>query len=115
VYEQEFDLKKRIVLLQELDSIVSQEHPYILDWSAPYTRIVFWNKFGHPKGVITRIGDYRDPPGLWWFDDKKSNELEAAVKDPSKTLPVEAAEDKYWLEFERVEEKEGVLGEKSKS
>jgi hypothetical protein len=30
-------------------------------------------------------------------------------------LPVEAAEDKYWLEFERVEEKEGVLGEKSKS
>ena len=45
---------------QELDGIVTADHHYLLEWSAPYQRMVYWNKFGQPQGVITRIGDYRD-------------------------------------------------------
>ena len=57
-------MKKRAELLKELDGIVPSQHHYLLEWSAPYQRMVFWNKFGMPRGVITRIGDYRDPKPL---------------------------------------------------
>lgn len=112
-YEGEFDLAKRVALLQELDGIVMGEYPYLLQWSAPFTRMVYWNKFGQPKGIITRIGDYRDPVSLWWIDPAKESALAEAMRDPSKKLDVGPAEDKYWLEFERVENKEGATVETS--
>src|SRR5262245_6600424 len=58
LYEREFDLQKRAALLQELDGIVTSNHNYILEWTAPFERMVYRNKFGQPKGIITRIGDY---------------------------------------------------------
>lgn len=105
LYDKEFDVKKRAELLRELDGIVSAAHHYLLEWYGPFQRMVYWNKFGQPKGVITRIGDYRDPVGLWWIDPQKRQALEAAMRDPSKKLPVGASDDKYWLEFDKVEEK----------
>ena len=104
LYDKELDVKKRAELLRELDGIVAAQHHYLLEWSAPYERMVYWNKFGQPKGTITRIGDYRDPPGLWWFDPQKNQELEQALRDPSRKLAVGAPDDKYWLEFAKIEE-----------
>jgi microcin C transport system substrate-binding protein len=104
LYDRELDVKKRAELLKELDGIVSAQHHYLLEWAAPYERMVYWNKFGQPKGLITRIGDYRDPPGLWWIDPEKNRRLEDALRDPSKKLEVGAADDKYWLEFAKIEE-----------
>ena len=103
-YDRELDVKKRAKILQELDGIVTSSHNYLLEWSAPYTRMVWWNKFGVPPGVITRIGDYRDPPSLWWFDPEKNRRVEEAMRDPSKKLEVGAADDKYWLAFANVDE-----------
>lgn len=110
-YESEFDLKTRITLLRELDGIVMSQHPYMLQWSAPFSRVIYWNKFGQPKGLITRIGDQRDSVSLWWVDPAKEAALADAMRDPSKNLEVGASEDKYWLEFERVEDKEGATVE----
>jgi microcin C transport system substrate-binding protein len=106
LYEAEFDLSKRVALLQELDGIVAASHNYLLEWTAPFERFVYWNKFGQPKGVITRVGDYRDPPGLWWVDPQKEQQLAEAMRDPSKKLEVGASEDRYWLDFERVEQQQ---------
>jgi microcin C transport system substrate-binding protein len=103
LYDKELDVKKRAVLLRELDGIVTSQHHYSLEWSAPYQRMVFWNKFGMPEGVLTRLGDYREPPGLWWFDPEKNRQLEAAMRDPSQKLPVGASDNKYWLSFANVE------------
>jgi microcin C transport system substrate-binding protein len=103
LYDQELDVKKRAALLKELDGIVTSQHHYLLEWSAPYTRMVFWNKFGMPESVLTRLGDYREPPGLWWFDPEKSRQLEAAMRDPSQKLSAGAADNKYWLSFANVE------------
>jgi microcin C transport system substrate-binding protein len=114
-YETEFDLAKRAMLLQELDGIVMSEHPYLLEWMAPFQRFVYWNKFGQPKGLISRIGDSRDPVGLWWLDPQKNYDLETARRDPSKQLPVGESEDKYWLTFDRLEEKAGGMAETGKS
>jgi hypothetical protein len=91
-------------LLRELDGIVAQQHHYILEWSAPYQRVVYWNKFGMPPGVFTRIGDYRDATGLWWFDPEKNRQLDQAMRDPSRKLEVGAPDNKYWLDFANVEE-----------
>ena len=106
VYETEFDLAKRVTLLQELDALVMSSHNFLLQWTAPYERMVYWNKFGQPKGTITRIGDYRDPPSVWWFDPEKNQQLEAALRDPSKKLAVGPSDDRYWLDFARTEERQ---------
>jgi hypothetical protein len=66
--------------------------------------VLYWNRFGQPKGIITRIGDYRDALSLWWIDPEKNAALDQALKDPSKKLAVGQTEDKYWLEFAKVEE-----------
>ena len=75
------------------------EHHWIFEWTAPFERLVFANKFGYPQGILTRVGDYRDVPSLWWIDPEKAQKLEAAMKDPSINLGEGPADDKYWLEF----------------
>ncbi len=105
-YDLEFDVRKRAELLKELDGIVMNQHQYILEWFAPYSRVVYWNKFGHPKGYITRIQDSRDVMSMWWIDPALDTELRAALADPSKKMTVGPSEDKYWLEFDRLEEQQ---------
>jgi hypothetical protein len=61
------------------------------------------NKFGYPQGVLSRIGDYRDVPTLWWLDPDKSQKYEAAMKDPSMSLGEGPSDDKYWLEYAKRE------------
>jgi microcin C transport system substrate-binding protein len=103
-YDRELDVKKRAAILREIDGLVTAQHHWLLEWSAPYQRVVFWNKFGMPEGVFTRIGDYRQAPSLWWFDSEKNRALEEAMKNPSKKLPVGESDNKYWLKFANVEE-----------
>jgi hypothetical protein len=57
-----------------------------------------------PEGVFTRIGDYRQATSLWWIDPEKTRQLEEAMRDPSKKLPVGETDNKYWLKFANVEE-----------
>ncbi len=52
--------QKRAAIIQEIDGILANSYQYILGWDAPFERIAYWNKFGHPEGYLTRIGDYRD-------------------------------------------------------
>jgi microcin C transport system substrate-binding protein len=99
LYEKEFDLANRVKLLREFDGIFNAEHHWVWQWTAPYERLVFWNKFGFPQGVITRIGDYRDVPTLWWSDPEKLDRLNAAMKDTSINLGEGPADDRYWVEY----------------
>ncbi len=105
-YEREFEVSRRATLLRELDGIVTDVHPFILEWYAPFERIVYWNKFGQPDGLITRIGDYRDPLSLWWFDPARDQQLQVARDDDSIQLEAGESDDRYWLEFARVEEQQ---------
>ena len=102
-YKKEFDFNARVKLLRELDGIVMGEHHWILEWTAPYQRIVFWNKFGYPKGIVSRTGDYRDMPSLWWIDPDKAQKLDQAQRDQSTQLGEGASDDKYWLEYSQRE------------
>jgi microcin C transport system substrate-binding protein len=103
IYEREFDINNRVKLMQEFDGLFTNEHQFILQWAAPFQRLVFWNKFGYPQGVLTRVGDYRDAPTLWWFDPEKARRTEAATRDTSINLGEGPADDKYWIEYAKRE------------
>jgi microcin C transport system substrate-binding protein len=98
-YDKEYDQQKRAAIIQEIDGILANSYHYILGWDAPFQRIAYWNKFGHPEGYITRIGDYRDIASLWWVDPQKEAELRRAMGDDSVKLPVGETEVRYWTEY----------------
>ncbi|MCJ8347152.1 hypothetical protein MJH12_16545, partial [bacterium] len=80
-YNKEFDFNKRVKLLKELDVILANEYLIAFDWYAPAARLVFWNKFGMPDTIISKTGDYRDAPSMWWYDKDKHAALDAAMKN----------------------------------
>jgi microcin C transport system substrate-binding protein len=107
-YDTMFNVEDRIRVIREIDGLVANEYQYVLLWQGPYTRLLYWNKFGTPQGYLSRTGDaFGEPIGqqglgqLWWFDKDKQAKLEQALKDPSAKLEVGEVEDKYWVEFEK--------------
>jgi microcin C transport system substrate-binding protein len=105
-YQLAYDLKDRIKILQEIDERYSNAHQWILEWYAPYERLVFWNRYGTPVGYLSRTGDWRDMFKMWWLDPEKSKKLDDALKDTSIKLGEGPADNKYWLDFAKAEEKE---------
>ena len=104
-YNAEYSIPERKKLLQEIDKISTDSHDWIFEWYAPYERIAYWNRFGMPKGEFTRIGDYMDMFSLWWIDPAKAAKLEQARRDPSINLGQGEVEDKYWLDFDKTEDR----------
>jgi microcin C transport system substrate-binding protein len=105
-YGQSFDLKERIELIKELDGIMTNQYHYILQWYGPSQRMIYWNKFGHPPGYLSRIGEITSDiyfgPGveqLWWIDRQQSQKLQQAMADPSIKLDAGETENRYWQEY----------------
>jgi len=114
-YDKEFDHKKRVDIIREVDNIVAKAHEYVLFWGTPYNRIAYWNKFGMPEGEFTRFGDYHDIPGLWWVDADKDAALKRAMGDNNAKLPVGQTEDHFWAAYIKAHpasESEGFAGKK---
>jgi microcin C transport system substrate-binding protein len=99
LYDKEFDQQKRAALIREIDGILAKEHHYILTWEEPFQRLAFWNKFGQPETVLTRIGDYREPPTIWWIDPQKQQQLNRALTDPSVKFDAGPVDRRYWLDY----------------
>jgi len=99
LYDKEFDSQKRAALIRELDGILANEHHYVLTWEEPFQRVAFWNRFGHPESYLTRLGDYREPPTLWWIDPQKEQQLKRAMADPSIKFETGAPDKHYWTDY----------------
>ena len=96
-YDREFNPERRAAIIREIDGILTNEHHYVLGWYGPYTRIAYWNKFGHPEGYLTRVGEYYEViPSLWWIDPERERQLIGAMGDASVKLPVGDTEVRYW-------------------
>jgi microcin C transport system substrate-binding protein len=104
-YQKTFEFSERARLLRELDGILTRDHHWLFEWTAPYERVVFWHKFGYPQGYLTRVGSFRDIVSLWWIDPERNRRLDEAIKDSSVQLGEGPSDDKYWLEFDRLESK----------
>jgi microcin C transport system substrate-binding protein len=102
-YDKMFNIEDRIPAVREIDGILANAYQYILLWDAPYTRVIYWNKFGTPPGYLTRTGDYYGIYQLWWIDPEKDARLQAALRSSSVKLEVGPTEDRYWLEYGKKE------------
>jgi microcin C transport system substrate-binding protein len=103
-YKVEFDQKKRIALMQQLDGILFDAHPYALSWFAPYYRIVWWDKFGYPPEYGDRyVGSLNNVIRYWWFDDARWRKTQASKARNLPNYPdspdhqAEPIDQKWWL------------------
>jgi microcin C transport system substrate-binding protein len=64
-------------------------------WYGPYSRLLYWKKFGMPETVLSRTGDYRSLIRLWWYDPDNHQELIDAVK-ANQPLPLEPVDINPW-------------------
>lgn len=76
----EFDHAKRVGYLREIDKLLVDEHQYALAWHGPYTRVAYWNKFGHPDFYLGKISDWRYIINYWWISPEKLAALAEAKK-----------------------------------
>lgn len=98
-YDTEYDVKKRIDLIREIDGILYREQPYVLGWYLAPIRLLYSNKFEMPPWGVGPLTDTSDEHFLWWIDPEKEKQVEAARRDPSKTLPLLPVENRYWQEW----------------
>jgi microcin C transport system substrate-binding protein len=96
-YDKMFDVNERVRAIREIDGIVANAYHTALLWGAGYTRILYWNKFGFPKGYFPRTGG--SPAYYWWYEPEREAALNGALKDTSVKLDLGETDDKYWIEF----------------
>jgi microcin C transport system substrate-binding protein len=103
-YDVEFEPQKRQALLRELDSLLTGQHHYIMEWYAPAARLAFWNRFGMPQGTLSRVGDDLGSlapgiPQIWWVDPEKAAKVEQGKRDKSMKFEMPPVEDRYWQSY----------------
>ena len=106
-YNLEFDLRKRVKLIRELDLILTSEYISALNWYSGNIRILYWNKFGMPEFVLTGIPfdghigtvtDYSTIIAYWWYDEEADKSLKNAI-EKDLPLPAKPYEIKYWEKY----------------
>jgi microcin C transport system substrate-binding protein len=90
----EMDLGKRNDICRQIDARLMSLSPYVLMWQAASHRLLYWNRFGTPKDVLTKFGDERDAYVYWWYDPAKAAALDDAMKRDV-ALPAEPADVHY--------------------
>ena len=110
-YDKIFDVEERVRVIREIDGLLATSYQYTLHWTAPYIRILYWNKFGHPEGYVPRISGYEALWTMWWYDPEKEQALTDALRDNSKKLPTGEVEDRYWMNY-TANEQAGATGRK---
>jgi len=107
LYDTMFNVDDRVKAIREIDGIVANEYQYVLLWTGPFTRVLYWNKFGTPPGYLSRTGDAPGAgngpgfPQMWWSDTGKEAKLDQAQRDTSVKLEVGPVENRYWLDYEK--------------
>ena len=86
IYNLTFDPDERTPLIREIDGILMELKPYVMSWYGPSSRIVYWNKFGHPECYFSKLGDWRGILQFWWVDQGKYDALKQAREDETMML-----------------------------
>ena len=90
----EMDLGKRNEINRAIDTRLTSLLPYVLLWQADNHRILYWNRFGHPKSVFDKFGREEAILAYWWVDAAKDALLRKAQAE-GKALPAEPLDVKY--------------------
>ena len=88
----EYDIDKRIEILKQIDSRLSEIIPYIFLWQSDHSRMLYWNKFQTPEYVFSKFDREESIITYWWQDPEMKKSLDQAIKDnqgmPRKALKV---------------------------
>jgi microcin C transport system substrate-binding protein len=81
---------------RRIDKLVSDQLPYVLLWHTDEQRILYWNRFGTPAGILGRYSNEEGALLYWWHDEDRAAELAEAVGGNSflPTVPVRIDYDK---------------------
>jgi len=70
----------RLDAYRRIDALVAAEVPYVLLWQTDSTRLLYWNKFGMPKTVLSPVEREESVLSYWWYDADRVSELERSMK-----------------------------------
>lgn len=94
-YDLATDRKTQIKLVRKIDELIFRTHPYALAWGSSFSRVMYYNKFGHPEKYFSKIGDAGDITTLWWLDPAKEKALDKAMENGG-GLPVGVTDHDPW-------------------
>ncbi len=102
LYDKEFDAKKRIEQIREVDKIVCAEYITAPLFYQPTEWLLFWDRYGYPEYMVDRYlsGGIEELSilKLWWFDPAKSQRLDEAIAK-GESLPVGEAKATFWRDY----------------
>ena len=98
-YDREYDVVRRQEIIREIDGIIYEQFPYVLDWYNPSQRVAYWNKFSQPEWGVWRVNDNSDMMYCWWIDPEKERLLEEAKRDSKKILATDPIKHTFWTHW----------------
>ena len=69
----------RLDAYRKIDALVAADAPYALLWQTDSTRILYWNKFGTPKTVLSPFEREESVLSYWWYDEDRADELNRSM------------------------------------
>ncbi len=91
----EMDAGRREEILRRIDRRLTDLVPYVLMWQADHHRLLYWNRFGTPPGVLDKFGREDSAPVYWWVDPAKETAL-ARARAAGEALEPPPAEVRHW-------------------
>jgi microcin C transport system substrate-binding protein len=98
-YDAEYDVTRRNEILQEIDGILYEAAPYVLDWYNPSRRVVYWNKFSMPEWGSVASARNSQLFYIWWIDPNKAEALKSAKADKTTTLTKPEKTVRFWEQW----------------
>ena len=89
-----FNVEERHAIVKKIDQIIYKQHPYVLLWHLPSTRLLYWNKFGTPKMPLGKYSGESFATDYWWYDPDKKASLDDGVNNKKSLPPV--PKEVYW-------------------
>lgn len=93
IYEESLDPEERLDAMHRIDAIVHDEAFYIPFWTAPYSRLVFWDYVQFPEFYLPKRAEQYMDYMVYWIDTKKQAALPEDMK-AGRAYPVDAQIDK---------------------
>ncbi|MBO7720891.1 MAG: ABC transporter substrate-binding protein [Kiritimatiellae bacterium] len=73
------DAAARLDAYRRIDALIAEQVPYVLLWQTDSTRLLYWNKFGTPGGVLSPTDREESVLPYWWYDEDRAEELERSI------------------------------------
>lgn len=93
IYEEDMDEAKRLQAMQRIDQIVRDEAFYLPFWSAPFTRIAYWDYVRFPDNWLPKRSEQLFDWMVFWIDPQRRAQLAEDMRN-NKAWPLDNTVDK---------------------